>query len=224
MIRLKTLILLTLFSCIVFAQEQETDLGAILSVELKKDLNHKIGISFEEELRLLNNNVNFDRIASTVGLDYAIIDKKLKVGVYYSYIYMYNSDYLYESRHRYSLSLSYKEPIGKFTLSWRSRLQGTYRDENRGEYKINPKYILRNKFEVTYSIFGAPWKPFLSCEISNTLNDPLGNEISKARIQGGTSWRLDRTTYLEFFLRDDEYFSAKDPRVFSIGATYKKEF
>ena len=215
-------ILLFCFSVVVFAQERETDLGAAFSIQLQKSLGRKVEISLEEELRLLNNNANFDRLASTVGADYSIIDKKLKVGVYYCYLYMYNSDFFYENRHRYYLSLNYKEHFGKYTVSWRGRLQGTSRDECRGEYKINPKYVLRNRLQVEYSIFGSPWKPYISAETTNSLNDPLGNEIYKLRFQGGTSWRMDRRSYLEFFLRLDEYIAGNDPRVFSIGVGYKR--
>ncbi len=224
MIRTGLSILLLLVSFALVAQERETYMGAIFSLEFQKDIFRKTGISFEEELRLMDNQANFDRLASTVGIDYSIISKKLKAGIYYCYIYMFNNDFMYENRHRYYLSLSYKEPVGRFDLSWRVRAQGTYRDENRGSYKINPKYVLRNKLQAEYSIFGSPWKPYLSCELTNSLNDPLGNEIYKIRFQGGTSWRLDRTTYLEFFLRADEYFFGEDPRVFSIGAGYKKSF
>jgi len=213
------------FSFSVLGQERETDLGAIFSVQLNKDLNRFLEISFDEEVRLLTNNNVFERLKSDIGIDCKII-KGLKAGVYYNYIYMYNnSSFLYESRHRYYANLSYKYGLNrKITLSWRTRFQGTYRDENRGEYKINPKYVLRNKLEAEYNILGTRWKPYLSAEATNTLNDPLGNEIYKLRFQGGTSWRLDRTTYLEFYLRADEYLTGEDPRVISIGVGCKKNF
>ena len=217
-------IVLLFFSFPLLGQERETDLGAIFSVRLNKDLNRFFGLSFEEEIRLLTNNAGFDRLKSDIGIDYTIV-KGLKVGVFYNYIYVYNSDFLYESRHRYYANLSYKYGVNrKLTLTWRTRLQATYRDETRGEYKINPKYVLRNRLEAEYNILGTRWKPYLSAEATNTLNDPLGNEIYKLRFQGGTSFRLDRTTYLEFYLRADEYLTGQDPRVISIGVGCKKNF
>jgi hypothetical protein len=215
-------IVLFFISFSVLGQERETDLGAIFTARLNKDLNRFFGLSFEQEVRLLTNNTGFDRSKSGLGVDYTII-KGLKAGVFYNYIYMYNSDFLYESRHRYYANLSYKYGVNrKLTLTWRARFQGTYRDENRGEYKINPKYVLRNRLEAEYNILGTRWKPYLSAEATNSLNDPLGNEIYKLRFQGGTSWRLDRTTYLEFYLRADEYLVGQDSRVISIGVGYKK--
>ena len=217
-------IVLLFISLPLSGQERETDLGAIVTIRLNKELNRFFGLSFEEEVRLLTNNTGFDRLMSGVGIDYTII-KGLKAGISYDYIYMYNSSFLYESRHRYYANLSYKYAANrKITLTWRTRFQGTYRDENRGEYKINPKYVLRNRLEVEYNILGTRWKPYLSAEAINTLNDPLGNEIYKLRFQGGTSWRLGRTTYLEFYLRADEYLVWPDSRVFSIGVGYKKNF
>ncbi len=214
-------IFLILFPFVAYAQERETFFGSSLSLEIEKELTQKLDISFEEELRLLADLNFYDRLMSDIGLNYSLIDKQLKIGAHYCYIHMFNTDFLYENRHRYYLFLSYKHDINKFTLSWRGRLQGTYRDESRGAYKINPKYALRNKFEVAYSIFGSPWKPYLSCELTNSIHDPLGDELYKMRMQGGASWRLDRTTYLEFFLRTDEYFIGNDPRVISVGVGYK---
>ncbi len=207
-----------------WGQQRETDVGTSLSVEISKSLNRFFDLSLEEELRLVSNNSGFDRLSSTIGVDYSMLDRKLKAGIYYSYLYLYNSDFYYENRHRYYASLSYKESVGSFTLSWRGRFQTTCRDEDRGEYKINPKYVLRNKLDVEYTIFGSPWKPFVSAEIFNTLNDPYQNEIYKIRFQTGTSWRINRSDYMEFFLRADEYFVGKDPRVFSVGAAFKKKF
>lgn len=217
-------IVLLFISFSLLGQERETDLGAIFTVRLNKDLNRHFGLSFEQEVRLLTNNTGFDRSMSSLGVDYTIV-KGLKAGVFYNYMYLYNSNFLYESRHRYYANLSYKYGVNrKLTLAWRTRFQGTCRDESRGEYKINPKYILRNKLEAEYNILGTRWKPYLSAEAANTLNDPLGNEIYKLRFQGGTSWRWDRTTYLEFYLRTDEYLTGQDPRVISIGVGYKKNF
>lgn len=218
-------IVLLFVSLSVFAQERETDVGGIFSLQLNKDLTPRLELSYEAELRLLSNNTGFERATSSIGAEYTIISKKLKAGVFYNYMYVYNSSFRYESRHRYYANLSYKQKISrKVTLSWRSRFQGTYRDENRGEYKINPKYVLRNRLEAEYSISGSRWKPYFSVEATNSLNDPLRNEIYKLRFQGGTSWRLDRTTYLEFYLRADEYLVGEDPRVISVGVGCKKNF
>lgn len=225
-VKIKYALFFLLIPFLSFAQSQrETNLGASLSFEAEKDLSRSLSVALEEEVRLIDNQIGFDRSVSSWGLDYSLWNKKIKIGAYYAFIYLYNKDYLYEPRHRYYLNVSYKEAFEPFTFSWRGRLQGTYRDENRDEYKINPKYVMKNKLEVNYTIWGSPWKPYLSCDFSTSLNDPVrGYELLRIRYEGGTNWRLDRTSYLAFFLRWDEYLADPDPRVFSIGATYKKKF
>lgn len=201
------------------------DVGASFSLAGEKDLNRFLALAIDEEIRFTNNNIGFDRSITSFGLDYSFLDKKLKTGIYYAFIYLYNNDYLYEARHRYYLNLSYKETFEPYVLSWRGRLQCTYRDENRGEYKINPKYVMKNKFEAAYLIWGSPWKPYISCDLSTSLNDPvMGHELLRIRYEGGASWRIDRTTYMEFFVRLDEYLSGNDPHILSLGVAYKAKF
>ncbi|MDR1676675.1 MAG: hypothetical protein LBR86_09440, partial [Tannerella sp.] len=94
-----------------------------------------------------------------------------------------------------------------------------------GEYKINPKYVMKNRLEIACIIWGSPWKPYLSCDFSTSLNDPVrGNELTRLRFQGGASWRLNRTTYLDFFLRCDEHLTGDEPRVLSSGVACKMKF
>jgi hypothetical protein len=220
----KSLGLLLLFPVLSQAQpERETKGGMSLSLEIDKELSRFFSASLEEEVRITNNTTGFDRNITALGVNYSLLEKKMKIGAYYAFIYLYNNDYLFEPRRRYYANISYKTIINyQYTLSWRGRFQGTYRDENRGEYKINPKYVMKNKFELEYMIWGSPWKPFLSCDWSTTLNDPLlGYELTRARFQGGTEWRLNRTGYLNFFVRYDRYLSGDDPHVLAVGITYR---
>lgn len=219
--QLTAILLLCLLPLLSRAQSRETDAGAFFAFELQKRLTRAFTLSVEEEIRLVSHSNPFDRNMLTVGADYAFFDRRLKVGASYCHIYLYNTDYYYEHRHRYYAFLSYKQPLGDFTLTWRGRFQGTNRDEERGEYRINPKYVLRNKLDLEYSIFGSPWTPFVSAEAANTLNDPRGNEIYRIRYQLGASLRLNRTDFIEFFLRFNHYLVDKDPNLFGVGVSYK---
>jgi len=213
---------LCLLTVPVFAQRQrEMNVGAILSAEINKGLTRRFDLTLGEEIRLSNNTIGFERSVTTVGLDYTLWKRKLKMGVYYDFIYLYNKNHLFEARSRYYYNLSYKQAIESFTLTWRGRIQGTYRDENRGSYKINPKYTLRNRLQLEYSIFGKPWKPSISCELSNELNNPTGNDLIRIRYEAGTTWRLNRTDYLDFFIRYDRYFDFREPHTLYIGTGYK---
>ena len=223
---LKTLLLLVVcFVAVPIAaqSDKETLLGTALTLDVQKDLARNLSGALEEEVRLVNNSIGFDRTVTTLGLDYSLLEQKLKVGASYAFIRLYNSDNLFESRHRYYLNVSYKETIEPFTFSWRGRLQATSRDETRDSYKINPKYVMKNKLEVAYTVFGSPWKPYISCDFSTMLNDPAieGFELTRIRFVGGTTWRMNRTTYLDFFLRYDREMDWRDPNVLSLGICYK---
>ena len=218
----KLIVFLLLVSVLTFAQGQrETDLGLALSVELQKNLMQNLDASLEQEVRLIDNNIGFDRTITSLGLDYSLFKRRVKVGAYYGFIYRYNNDFLFEPRHRYYFNLSYRQPWERWTFSWRGRFQGTYRDENRGEYKINPRYIMRNRLEIEYSVWGRPWKPYVSCEFFNELNNPMGNELTRIRYQAGTSWRLSRTDYLDFFVRYNDRLSGRNPRLLVLGVGYR---
>lgn len=210
---------------LLLSQEQETRFGGILSLEGSKSLCRNWELSLEEEVRLVNNNNAFDRSVTSLGIDYTFFNSQLKLGAYYAFMYLYNDKNYYESRHRYYLNLMFRQMVGNdFLLSWRGRLQGTTRNESIGRYKVNPKYVMKNKFEVQYTIWGRPWKPYLSCDLSTDLNNPAGNSLTRIRFQGGTSWRLNRTDYVDFYLRWDEYLSAEDPRVLSLGVGFRRKF
>ena len=217
-------LLLIVFPLPVLSQsEQETAFGAALVLEIEKDLAKNLSATFEEEVRLVNNPIGFDRTATTLGFDYRLFNQKVKIGGAYAFIHLYNNDFLFESRHRYYLNLSYRETFNAITLSWRGRLQATHRNENIDRYKINPKYVMKNKVEASYTIFGSPWKPYLSCDFSTILNDPMmnGYGLTRVRFTGGSAWRLNRTTYLDFFLRYDKELDARDPNRISFGIGYK---
>lgn len=221
--KIKYLILLSLicfFSVSINAQK-ETDLGGSLTFEVNKDLSRFFTLSFDEEIRFVNNNkYNFDRSATTIGMDYSLIRRKLKVGAYYTFLYLYNSDYLFEARHRYFFNIMYKEDVGSFTLSWRGRFQGTIRDENRGEYNVNPKYVLRNRFQAEYNFWKSRWTPYLSCDLATVLNDPR-YDLTRIRLQSGTEVRLTRTAYAGAFLRYDFNYEKGENNRLTVGLSYR---
>lgn len=216
---------LLLLICISFQPaikaQKSTDYGASLTYEVVKELNQNFRLTADEEIRLVDNNkYGFDRSATTLGGDYAILQKKVRIGAFYSFLYLYNGDNLFEYRHRYFFNVSYKEDVGSFSLSWRGRFQGTIRDENRGEYRVNPKYVLRNRFQVEYLIWKSRWTPSVSCDFATVLNDPR-YDLSRIRLQGGVEYRLSRYTYLSGFLRYDINYEKAENNRLSLGISYR---
>jgi hypothetical protein len=216
-------LLFVLFPALVSAQTKPApEGGASLSFSIEKDLLKNLTVNIEEEIRLQTGRIGFDRTVSTAGLDCSLFGKKVKTGIYCAFIYLYNDDYLFEPRCRFYLNLSYRENIEAFTLSWRIRLQETVRDGSRGSYRINPRYTMKNRLEMEYSVWGKPWKPFLSCDLSTNLNDPETRyDFVRLRFQGGANWRLNRTASIDMFLRWDEYLTNRDSRIISLGICYR---
>jgi hypothetical protein len=217
------LLLLLLFTRPLSAQqENRTETGMSLSFAAGRDLHRNLNINFEEEVRLITGSNGFDRTVCTLGLDYSLFDRRIKIGACYAFIYLYNDDHIYESRHRFFLNLTFRQNQEPFTFSWRIRLQETLRDNSRGRYRINPRCVMKNKLEIEYAIWGKPWKPFLSCDFSTNLNDPETRyDLIRLRFQGGVNWRLDRTASIDFFVRRDEYLKNRDPHVVSLGVAYR---
>ena len=217
----KSILCLLFFCFLPLIAWAETDVCGIVSASVEKKLNPLFDLNLENEVRFYNNAIGFDRNITSIGFDYSPFNRRLKVGGYYAFLYLYNNDYLFEARHRYYFNLSCKETFNRWTFSWRGRWQVTHRDENRGQYKINPKQVLRNRFQIDYSVWGRPWKPSVSCELYNDLNNPAGNYLTRIRYQAGTSWRLNRNDYLDFFVRYDQYMDRREPGVIYIGAGWK---
>jgi hypothetical protein len=195
--------------------------GASLSASVEKKLSRVLDVNIENEIRFSDNSVGFERNITSAGLDYSLFERKFKIGAYYAFLYLYNNDRLFEARHRYYFNLSYKEIVGQWTFSWRGRWQITHRNENRDEYKINPKQTLKNKFQIEYSIWGKPYKPFISCDLYNDMNNPAGNYLTRIRYQTGVSWRLNRTDYIDFFARCDRFLDAREATVLALGVSWK---
>ncbi|MDR0686475.1 MAG: DUF2490 domain-containing protein [Dysgonamonadaceae bacterium] len=233
MMRYRLMIVLLLAPLLVHAWERRTEGGVSLQYEAEKTLNenryrNRLSLSADEEIRLVGNNnpVSFDRSVTSVGLNYGLLDNRLKAGAFYSFIYLWNGDYLYEMRNRFYFNLSYRQPLDRqWQILWRGRLQTTLRDENIGSYRVNPRYTMKNKIEIRYHKLGTPFQPYLSCDLSTNLNDDKTRyDIFRARIQAGTAYRLNLTNTLDIFVRWDEYRTEDDPRRIYLGASYSMKF
>lgn len=206
-----------------FLTAQTSDAGAIGTLSLSKDLGRRLGATVEQEFRFKQNVSSFDRSLTSVGVDYTIIKKLLKAEVNYDFIYQRQDTY-FEFRHRGSASLSAQTKYDAFGFKLRTRAQSTWRDENRGDYKFNPKYVWRNKLECEYTIFGSPVKPFVSGEVFCPLNSGNGFFMDGYRAVVGAKYRLSSHTSLEFMLRYDQDVQVSNPTSIlygGIGWSYK---
>lgn len=201
---------------------QTTDVGAIGSLAFSKDFGRDWSVKLEQEIRFNNNLTVYDRSLTSIGMDYSIIKKVLKAELEYNFIHQHKNE-IYELRHRSSIALSGKFKYDVFEFELRTRGQATWRDESRGDYKFNPKYVWRNKLECTYKIFGSPLKPFVSGEVFCPLNSENGFFIDGYRLTLGTKYRINQHTSLQFLVRCDQEIQQANPqRIFygGIGWNY----
>lgn len=218
------LILATLFLAFTpLSMAQTSDFGAIVSVGLNKKINYKLTAKFEQELRFDNNLRSFDRTLTSVGLDYALIRKVLKAQVDYDFINKNQQDY-YQIRQRASLALCYTKAVNSLEFDFKTRAQGMWRDERRGDYKINPRLFWRNKVECTYNIFGSPLKPFASAEVFCPLNSRNGFYMDGCRLVAGAKYRFTSRISTQLYFRYDAVIQEAYPiQLFYTGVawTYK---
>jgi hypothetical protein len=212
--KLLFLILASVFPALLFAQS--IDAGAIGTIGVTKDIGRFMTANASQELRFNQNLTSFDRSLTSLGLDYDLIRKLLKAEIEYDFIYKNQIDY-YEVRQRASLGLSTQVKFNSLNFKFRTKAQSTWRDETRGDYKFNPKYVWRNKLECTYTIFGSPVKPFVSGEVFCPLNGSNGFFLDGYRAIAGAKYRTSAHTTLEFQVRFDQEIQQASPKSIFYG-------
>lgn len=201
---------------------QTSDFGIRFGGEFSKKLTKKIELQFEEEIRLNQHISAFDRSMTTLGGSYAF-NKTFKAGAYYTFIYANNqTDGYYETRHRFGGWLQAAQKVNRFKLSLREKFQNTYRDEDLGNFKYNPKMYLRSKLELSYDTKKLPFNPYLSAEMHYQLNNPSGNNIDKWRYTAGTEYKFNKKLALDLFFRFDKEINVKSPVNTSVIGTMVK--
>lgn len=205
------------------AQTPVNDIGGIATVGVTTKLGRNLGAKLEQEVRFNNSFTAFDRALTSVALDYTLIKKTLKAQIDYDFIYQ-NQIQFYEIRHRASAAVAYSFALNSFEFELKTRGQSIWRDDARGNYKVNPKLVWRNKFECAYAIFGSPIKPFVSAEMFCPLNNPRGFFMDGYRLVAGAKYRISTHVSIAPFVRLDQEIQQKNPkRIFygGFGWTYK---
>lgn len=225
---MKRLLLIALLTATLTAfsqSERTTDFGGIVSGELSVGLGGPFALSVEEELRFNNNFTQFDRWLNAVGVDYSCLHNRMNIGLTADYIRRYNDAGYYENRGRLGLQVTYTESFRNFKFQGRSKLIGTFMDENTGEHRVNPKLYWRNRLKVTYQYPNSRFKYSLSAELFWLTNDPKGSYLDNLRTVFTVDYRLARRYALEAFVRMDNDLQVKKPvDRFYVGLTFKAKY
>ncbi len=224
--RRSAIFLTSFFTILAFGlSAQEKDFGIRFGADITKELTKKIDLQLEEKIRLNQDATEFDRVMTTLGARYSF-NKIFDAGLFYTWIYANNQeDGYYEHRHRFGGWLQAAKKYNRFKFSVREKFLTTYRDEDLGNYKYNPKSYLRSKLEVAYDVPKIPLKPYLSAEMHYQLNNPEGNETDKWRYTAGMEYDFTKKLGLDLFYRVDDEVNVNNPVCTSvIGAMIKYKF
>jgi hypothetical protein len=226
---LKVLLLIVLFIPLK-SLGQTSDFGIWTSIAAEKKVG-KLNFSSNAELRTKSNSNQIDRYCFQVSASYNVL-KHACIGLSYEYIYYHDIEYSdYQPRLRYIAFLQGKKSLGDFTFQLREQCQRTVKDESDrlkengkfDNYAINPEWIWRNRFKVSYNIPHFPINPSLSIETFYQLNNSEGNAFSKIRPILSFSYNLAKHHEFEVYSLMDKEINVDNPLtrfVAGFGYTY----
>ena len=239
---------------------QGDDFGTMLSFEVSKKIDKKFSLGAEVEMRTRDDVKTVDRWSATAGASYKLLPW-LKAAARYTFLYDNNERISYYdsedgkvqkgirdvgdpkkcgrywgARHRFDVSLTGSQKIGRFELSLRERWQYTYRPEYTvderwsyyeegwdGEehvYSGKGKNVLRSRLMAEYKTKGLPITPYVSAEAFNAW------KLEKMRFIVGADYKINKQNEFSLFygyqtVHDDSDF---EPNRHYVGLTYQMKF
>ena len=184
-----------------------------VGAEFQKKWNNGIRLGIEEDLRsdVYNSDDGpaFRTSHTTLTFAYHPIEYvKLDAGYTLKITNKKNAIPSKLLRHRVFMSVSgiYHTPYVK--LSVRERFLMEARTDSVNPLEKNQfNWQMRTRIASEFYVPGKPVKPYIWCELTNTLNAPEyqrlnGRQfISQVRTQAGVKWRLTRMSSLDFYYR-----------------------
>lgn len=203
------------------------DLTGRLELEFDFKITRHLSFGIENSTRFKDSFRAFDRNYLTGSFSYKPIEY-FKAGVGYTFMSIWHDGKkktgyrkFWDLRHRAYADVTGILPVGQWKFSLRERALATFRTlEYDPLEKVSPQWLLRSRVYVEYASRRHPIYPYLSVEMSNTLNVPRyieRNYIEEIRNRIGLKWRLTRRSYLDFYYRLDVGFG-KD-----VNIDYKKD-
>ena len=133
----------------------DPEFGGRISFTIDKKIVRRLHVSLEEEVRFDNNFGAFDRLQSTLSLNYKI-HPNIKIGAGYALIngYSSSSNAFKNARHRFMIDVKGTLKYGNWNLSLKERMQLTHRT---GDYNVyqNPANALMLKSRLTAKYLAA---------------------------------------------------------------------
>lgn len=205
-----------------------------VGANFNKKWRNGLGLHIKEDLRFdlfgitngVNGGANFNKSYTTLALSYKHpLLRELKLDAGYTLKILGTKDWANVNkwmRHRLFFSLTGSYRYEQWSFSLRERVMTEIRmgdiDQHTatGYYEHNrADWFLRSKLEVAYHAMSKPLKPYIWCELVNTLNaNPLRQKyanndptqpghqyIRRVRSAIGVVWRLSKHNSLDFMYR-----------------------
>jgi hypothetical protein len=167
-------------------------------------------MTIEEELRWTCSSFQFDRSKTTLGFDYKLWGKSLRIGGNVEYIFKKKWDN-FENRYRVQCNLSFSQKKGRFNFQNRLGVMASFYDEYKGDYFLNPEIYLREKIKMEYAVFHKPIKFGFNFEFFMRLNNPKNNIIDELRSELFFDYRFSKNHALTLFVRLDNEVQVSEP-------------
>lgn len=188
---------------------QVNDAGMWIGIDLEKKLGSGLALQFSDEIRMNENISEVGTWLNELGLDYRI-NKVISASIAYRLIQKRRLDDSYSTRHRYLININFREKLGNFNFTFRTRYQSQYTDVLSSENGNSPDNYLRTRMVVKYNT-NRKYTPFLSGETFFHLNHPEGVVFDNYRINGGISYEWNKKSSLNLGYMMDREINVSDP-------------
>lgn len=202
---------------------QTSDFGGWFTASLNKSLNKRLAFELTQEFRVRNNFTRVNLFYTNLGLDVKVTDF-MKVSFVYRFIDKYKADNSWGIRNRFYVDAAFKAKPGKFSLSYRARMQWEFRGRGYSSELGNvPEIYFRNLFKVGYKL-NSQFSPYLGTEIRFQIQNPripYHNGFDRTRFIAGTDYKVnDMHSLGAYFLLQKEWNTINPESLYILGLEY----
>ncbi|MDQ3191425.1 MAG: DUF2490 domain-containing protein [Bacteroidota bacterium] len=191
-------LLLSLFFLPIFGKSQNNEDFAIWTgYKLKKSIAPGTSIRFRQEIRLINNASQIQKVFNEIGIRHKF-NKYFSIGISYRNSQNVQRENAFSSRHRMDTYLSLSKKWKTISLQYKARYQLNYRDIFTSENGFTPRQFLRHRFLVELDL-NRRWNPYVSTEIFNVVRDLPNFASVQNRYRLGVEYDLNKNNSISVF-------------------------
>jgi len=188
---------------------QQKDFQGWTSVQASLQMNKKLNINIEEEVRFRENLSQIDRQFNDLGIGYRF-NKYLKTSVYYRVLteWEYPGYNVWKQGLHGDIALRYS--TGRVQFGYRARFMSSRINLKENNERIFGELMNRHKLSVDYDIKGLPLEPFIEGELFFVLQNGR-NDLSNCRGWAGLKYSPGNTHEFRLKYGFDKEMMDKDP-------------